>query len=82
MLKRYLEVDSFFHCGVHGALVCRVFVGLVEDGSVCWEGPTNVLALSAFICPPVSLFVQRVSPMGLYLDENCEETLVDSFSEF
>ena len=39
------------------------------------------LCLSAFICPPVSLFVQRVSPMGLYLDGNCEETLVDSFSE-
>jgi hypothetical protein len=27
------------------------------------------------------LFVKGVSPVGFYLDENCEETMVDSFSE-
>ena len=49
-------------------------VRLVEDGSVCWKGPTNILAYSSFFCPPICLFVQGVSPMGLYLDEVCEKT--------
>ena len=41
----------FFYGGVHGAPVCCAIVSPVEDGSVRWEGPANILALSSFVCP-------------------------------
>ena len=74
--------------------MCCVFVSPVEDGSVCWEGPTNVLALSSFICPPVSLFVQRVSrwafilmkivrrPWSILSRRSCTMSLIMSASGF
>ena len=43
----------FFDCWVHGATVCCAVVSLIEDGSVRREGPTNIFALSSFICPSV-----------------------------
>ena len=41
----------FFYCWVHGAMVRYNVVSPEEDGSVRWEGPSNIL--SSLICPPV-----------------------------
>ena len=47
------KVNSFFNRWVHGAVVRYAAVSPVEDGSVRWEGPSNIFALSSFVCPPV-----------------------------
>jgi len=57
LLIRVVAVISggqlYFDRWVHRARVRCAVVSPVEDKSVRWEGPANILAFSSFICPSV-----------------------------
>jgi len=90
LLPWYLEVNYFFDRWVHRATV----VSPVEDGSVRWEGPAKILALSSSSAhlsasslrgsPRCAFILMKIvrRPCSILSRRSCTTSIMISASEF